>query len=86
MDDLGVSILDGDPLKDFGQGRDITKFTFKKIEAAKQMEDGLMGPHRRLGSIRNCGFVSIFVPQSCQNKASEIWVLNRNLSSLSSGG
>lgn len=42
--------------------------------------------HRRLGSISNCGFVSIFVPQSCQNKVSEIWVLNRNLSSRSSEG
>lgn len=46
MDDLGVSILDGDPLKDFEQGRDITRFTFKKIEAAKQMEDGVMGPQK----------------------------------------
>lgn len=35
MDDLGVYILDGDPLTDSEQGRDITRFTFKKIEAAK---------------------------------------------------
>lgn len=46
MDDLGVSILDGGPLKDFEQGRDITRFTFKKIEAAKQMEGGVVGPQK----------------------------------------